>query len=197
MQSHEPFTKIEKILNVLPVPVTMEICYNLLKQLKSIPHHQNVVEYLLRITDSENDVLKNIQISFKILSNLSHEEKDQFWCLITSPLNILEVLVMNTKLDRLGIALESIKEDLKKHENDECVISVDDVDEMLRNYAEKSLDFRVVLLPNHQPAKNAEIKLLESFDSANANPEQKKFVMPSKVPSKDEWVSNNEASVHI
>lgn len=192
MRLDEPFTKIEKVLNILPTPVATEICYNLLKQLKSIPQHQNVVEYLLKITDSENDVLKNVQISLKIFSCLSHEELDQFWCLITSPLSILEVLVMNTKLDKLGVALESIREDLKKHENDDSVISIHDVDDMLRDYAEKSLDFRVVLLPSQQLAKNGDMKLLESFDSAKAGPELKKFVMPSKVPSKENWVSNNE-----
>lgn len=192
MQLDNPFTKIEKVLNTLPTPVATDICYNLLKQLKSIPQHQNVVEYLLKITDSENDILKNVQISLKIFSSLPHEELDQFWCLITSPLNILEVLVMNTKLDKLGVALESIREDLKKHENDDSVISVHDVDEMLRDYAEKSLDFRVVLLPNQQAAKNSDMKLLESFDSANVGSEPKKFVMPSKVPSKEDWVSNSE-----
>lgn len=194
LQLEEPFTKIENILNVLPTVVATDVCYNLLKQLKSIPHLQNVVGYLLKVTDNENDVLKNVQISLKIFSSLSHEELDQFWCLITSPLNILEVLVMNTKLDRLGVALEAIREDLKKHEDDDSVISVHDVDEMLRNYAEKSLDFRVVLLPSNQLAKNGEMKLLESFDSANAGSEPKKFVMPSKVPSKEEWVSNSEVN---
>lgn len=184
LQSNEPFEKVIKILNILPATVSMEICYKLLKQLKTIPHHQCVVDYLLTTTDSKNVVLKNLQISLKILSTLSFEELDQFWCLITSPLNILEVLVMNTKLDRLGVALESIKEDLKQDE----VICMDDIDEMLRCYAEKSLDFRVVL----QPTKSTETKLLESFDSVNLNIERKKFIMPVKVPTKAEWVSNYE-----
>lgn len=187
---NEPFGRIENILNALPSSIAAGVCYSLLKRLKNIGHHQNVVAYLLKIIDSENDILKNIQISLKIISNFPLEEQDQLWCLITSPLSILEVLVMNTKLDRLGVVLEPIRADLKSNENEENVISTHNIDEMLRSYAEKSLDFRVVLYPiaRHE-------KILESFDSGTVIPEKRKFVMPAKVPSKEEWISNNEVTV--
>lgn len=191
LELNEPFTKIKEVLNMLPTSIAADVCYNLLKLLKNITHHQNVVAYLLKISDSESEILKNVQISLKILSNFPQEEQDQIWCLITSPLSILEVLVMNTKLDRLGVVLEAIKADLKNNENEENVISTHNVDEMLRSYAEKSLDFRVVL----HSTFTSEGKLLQSFDSATIHPERNKFVMPAKVPDKEEWISNHEVTV--
>lgn len=192
LEQNEPFTKAENVLDLLPSDVVTPLCYQLLKLLKSINHHQDVVDYLLKIMGDENEVLKNLQISLKILSNFSQDERDQLSCLIISPLEILEVLVMNTKLDKLGLVLESIRADLKKNEDKDDVINTHSLDEILRCYAEKSLDFRVVL--HSAPAKSGEHKLLESFDSGSLNPERRKFVMPTKVPSKEEWVANNEVT---
>lgn len=192
LEQNESFTKVEKILNDIPQNASVKICYDLLKQLKNIKHHQKVVDYLLKRDDSDGEKLKNIQISLKILSHFPQNEQDQLWCLLTTPLNILEVLLMNTKLDKLGSVLESIKADLKDNENEENVISVSTIDEMLRSYAEKSLDFRVVLQPHTQQTKMVENKLLESLDSVSFSTEQKNFIMPNIVPSKEEWTADNE-----
>lgn len=147
---------------------------------------------MLEITNEETELLKNIRISLKILSVFPQQHQDQLWCLITEPLSIIEMLVMNTKLDKLSQVLELIQVDLKNSENDENVLRRENIDNLLRNYAEKSLDFRVAIQTG-QRMQTPEAAA-ESLDSINFISDRKRFVMPSEVPDRGEWIANNEVS---
>lgn len=186
-EAEAPLSNITELLQMLPKDHAVGVCYNLLKMLKKLDHLQFTIDYLLEITNEETELLKNIRISLKILSVFPQQYQDQLWCLITEPLSIIEILVMNTKLDKLSQVLELIEVDLKNSENDETVLRRENIDVLLRNYAEKSLDFRVALQTG-QRMQTPESKLLESLDSISFISDRKKFVMPTEVPDRSEWV---------
>lgn len=190
-EAEAPLSKVTLLLQELPKDHAVGVCYNLLKMLKKLDHLQFTIDYLLQITNEETELLKNIRISLKVLSVFPQQYQDQLWCLITEPLNIIEVLVMNTKLDKLSQVLELIHVDLKNSENDENVLSRENIDELLRNYAEKSLEFRVAIHTG-QRIQTPESKLLESLDSISFISDRKRFVIPAEVPDRNEWISNNE-----
>lgn len=97
---------------------------------------------------------------------------------------------MNTKLEKLGQVLAKIKPHVENCEYDECQISCDKIDELLRMYAERSLEFRVTP-PGITSQSPEHTKLLLSLDSINV-PGRSTFVIPDNVPSKEEWIENSE-----
>lgn len=98
---------------------------------------------------------------------------------------------MNTKLDKLAAILEVLNVPNQDYSRE--IISVEKIDELLRRYAEKSLDFRVITHPNPRLLKTPEpTKLLQSFDSLSLASDKKQFVVPEVVPTKEEWVQNDE-----
>lgn len=189
-----PLPKIEKLFAKLPSSHVTEVCQDLLKLLRKLEYLQFITNHLLKITNEDEVELRNINISLKILSHVPICEQDQLWCLIYEPISILEVFLMNTKLDKLGQIVEAIKPDLTHSEYDENVISTDKIDEILRHYAEKSLDFRVITQPNPRLLSTPENKLMQSLDSLNIGPEKRDFLMPDTVPDKLEWIENSEVN---
>jgi hypothetical protein len=69
-------------------------------------------------------------------------------------------------------------------------VSLTSIDAMLRHYASKALDFRVVQCPAPCRTFPTEEKLLVSLSLGSTHSEE--FVMPPVVPSKNEWVPNDE-----
>lgn len=193
--SNVDIVKIRDLLNKLPSNQVMGICYTLLKVLKKLEHLDFIANFISHSNLGDSSLFKSIQISLKILSCFSTNEQEQLWCLIAEPLSILEILIMNTKLEKLGQVLEMIRSDIENCEFDENQISVEKIDEMLRNYAEKSLEFRVILQSGPRLNRTPESsKLLQSLDSINFPSGRKYFVMPENVPDKSEWVQNHEVT---
>lgn len=184
------FDSVKLLLDTLPFNHSMRICYNLIKLLRQLEHLQFVVDYLLN--NVNNDSLKNVEISLKMLSVFAQNEQDQLLCLLYEPVSIIEILIMNTKIDKLASVLNILKSEISQTEFNEEVISVEKIDEVLRIYAEKSLDFRIITQPNPRLLRTPEHKLMQSLDSLNFGSDSKNFVMPDEVPMKDDWVSNNE-----
>lgn len=127
-----------------------------------------------------------------MLSAFTQVEQEQLLCVIYEPLNIIEILIMNVKLDKLSTVLDIVRSELQHSEFSENQLCTEKIDEMLRNYAEKSLDFRVITQPNPRLLRTPECKLMQSIDSLSLCAENRGFVMPEVVPLKDEWVPNNE-----
>lgn len=99
---------------------------------------------------------------------------------------------MNVRLEKLYLILESIKPMLNDaiERKIPVDVTIESVDELLRNYAKKSLDFRGI-----QPSaemKNLELKLMQSLDTVSVDSERKNFVIPDKVPDKNNWVQNEQ-----
>lgn len=185
-----PLKKIAKLFNKLPSGQVIDICQNLIKLLRKLEYLQFITDILLKISKEDVVELRNIKICLKILSQISQQDQDHLWCLIYEPLSIIEVFLMNTRLDRLGQIIEHIRSDLMNNEYDDNVLSIEKIDELLRKYAEKSLDFRVITQPNTKYL-TPENKLMQSLDSLIITG-RKDFIMPESVPNKSEWIENNE-----
>ncbi|KRT81270.1 hypothetical protein AMK59_5262, partial [Oryctes borbonicus] len=97
----------------------------------------------------------------------------------------------NTKLEKLGQILEGIQTYIKIIEDDESVISVEKIDELLRTYAEKSVDFKIIMRTSSN-SQTSESKIMQSIDSLCL--EEKVFDMPEKVPTKEEWISDDNVT---
>ncbi|KAL1501989.1 hypothetical protein ABEB36_007205 [Hypothenemus hampei] len=182
---------VEKILEKLTIERRISVCHGLLNTLNTITHLQFVTNYVLKF--SSDEILSNIALSLKILSIGSESEiEHQFLVLLKDPLSIIEIMIMNLELDKLSSVLDIAKCEIEE-KNMQLHISVAKVDALLRRYAEKSLDFRVVLAqPQSRLLKTPELKLLESLDTIQPDTELQEFIPPEIVPSKDQWVNNSE-----
>lgn len=190
--SNVPLTTIRDLLLHLPLQHSVSICHSLIRVMKKLDDLQFLAEFLITIQNDDTAV-NNIKTFIKILSCFSPAEQEHLWCLIDAPVNIIEILLMNTKLEKLGQVLEKIKPNVQNCEYDELQISSDRIDELLRTYAERSLEFRVT--PPGNPSRSPEqTKLLLSLDSINLVSGRNSFVMPENVPSKEQWIENNEVS---
>lgn len=184
MDQEAPLERIKILLDQLPFNHSINLCNSLLTILRKLEYLEFIADYLNH-NISTDETLRNIKTSLKILSVFNTNEQESLFCLINEPVSILEVLLMNTQLDKLGSILELL------HSTDNSIIKTDTIDQLLRLYAEKSLDFRVITQPRH--VQTPEHKLLQSFDSESVL-DRKEFIVPENVPSKEEWVANDEVS---
>lgn len=188
----DEYDHIGKLLDSLPFQYAIKVCYGFLGQLKKLPQLEYVICYLLR-NISNDEYLKKIQLSLKILKGLSPNEHEQLLDLRHDPMSIIEVLLMNVKLEKLSGALNILRSEVIHYEFSDDSISNEKIDFLLRKYAEKSLDFRVISHPNPRLLRTPECKLLQSLDTLSViNDLNKEFIMPYKVPSKEDWVSNDD-----
>ncbi|KAH1006644.1 zinc finger FYVE domain-containing protein 26 [Dendroctonus ponderosae] len=178
------FESVQRVFNFLSPDRIIDLCRNLLSLLREVRHLQMVTDHLLKYTQEDN--LTSVALSLKLLSPLTESGFDQqLLFLLKHPLSIIEVLIMNTQLDKLGDVLGAIPADSD-------IVSVADVDALLRHYAEKSLDFRVIAQPNPDLLRTPEHSLMQSLDSVLLGLHYSAFIMPDKVPARDEWVPNTE-----
>lgn len=188
----ESYDNIRKLFDHLPFQHAIAICYNFLTRLRKISQLEYVASYLSSNV-SNDETLKKIQISLKILKEIPLGEQEQLLCLINDPLSIMEVLIMNVKFDRLASAVAIIRSEILHYEFSDESISNEMIDLLLRKYADKSLDFRIIAHPNPRLLRTPECKLMQSLDSLSLiNDLSKQFVMPDAVPSKENWVLNDE-----
>lgn len=188
----DKYDNIGKLLDSLPFQYAITICYNFLGKLKKISQLEYVICYLLS-NIANDELLKKIEISLKILNEFLPIEQEQLLDLIQDPLSIIEVLLMNVKLDKLSVAVNILRSEIIHYEFRDDSISNEKIDLLLRNYAEKSLDFRVISHPNPRLLRTPECKLMQSLDSLSLiNDLDKQFIMPFEVPSKEDWVANDE-----
>lgn len=188
----ESYDNIRKLLDHLPFQHAIAICYNFLGQLRKISQLEYVVSYLVsNVSNDEN--LKKIQISLKILKEFPQSEQEQLLCLINDPMSIVEVLIMNMKFDRLSVAINIIRSEILHYEFSDESISNERIDLLVRTYADKSLDFRIISHPNPRLLRTPECKLMQSLDSLSLiNDLNKQFIVPDRVPTRENWVSNDE-----
>ncbi|KAF5289881.1 hypothetical protein FQR65_LT02015 [Abscondita terminalis] len=194
-ESSVNYAKIEELLKHLPNLHLTEICCNLLTMLKKLEHLNFIVDFITNsnLVEENNSTLKNIKITLQMMSCFTITEQEHLWCLVSDPSAILEILIMNTKLEKLGEVLEKIRPCIENCEFDESRLSIEKIDDILRCYAEKSLEFRVVLNLESRGVKSPESsKLMQSLDSVNFITNTKYFVIPETVPQKSEWVPTYE-----
>ncbi|XP_044744679.1 zinc finger FYVE domain-containing protein 26 [Coccinella septempunctata] len=175
-------TVLSKLLEALPLDHSVIICNKLLKMTANLEFLNFIVDFLKQHTQQNN--LTMIQLSLKIFTKFSDSQREQFVYLINNPLEIIEVLIMNTKFEELATVLDVIKQ-----YGEEEIFSPK-IDEILRIYAEKSLDFHVITQANPQSIYPVDSNLIESetYDSYS----RKINLSISQEVTKDQWVKNNE-----
>lgn len=103
--SHE-YELIDHLLNSLPNSTLSDICDKVMHQLTSVPSISHLVQYALRFDSSPK--YKLVVISVEMLNALDQEEQSRLVHLISSPLLIVEQLLMNTSLDALTKVLKKV-----------------------------------------------------------------------------------------
>ncbi|XP_071447606.1 uncharacterized protein [Hetaerina americana] len=132
------------------------------------------------------------------------------------PLLIVEQLLMNVQMEALEGALALVRPHLKANDNTKCRgITLGDVDSLLRQYATKALDFRVCSsiapVPKDEgahpfvPPPSTKMSLSTSTLSlarvnadslsSSGSVHSLELMPPPKVPTKAEWVPNDEVTV--
>lgn len=163
------------------------MCKGVLRRLESIAAMRFVIEYLLEHCEPEKILsFYKTQIGVEILDQMEFKERVHYIHLIREPLLMLEQLLMNCKFENLRKILNVIhrSDDLKKAE-----FSIESFDKIVRFYAGKSLDFRVSLQRDGMDSKTRDSSSTTSSDIESRSGE---FVMPTSVPTKEEWIPNDK-----
>jgi zinc finger FYVE domain-containing protein 26 len=183
-----------QLLESLPVQQTVVICNELIQQLRSISCLKFITTFLLNycssnLSSKQLNEYQNLSIGIQMMAVLPYSEQMQHWELIGHPNLIVEQFIMNTRLEMLEKMISEVHPLLTQLPAT-SPMSCTNIDNMLRHYASKALDFRVVQCPATCRTLPAEEKLLVSLSLGSTHSED--FIMPAVVPSKSEWVPNDE-----
>jgi len=183
-----------QLLESLPVQQSVAICNELIEQLKSVVCLKFVIMFLLNscssnLSSQQLDEYQNLSIGIQMLAVLPHVEQTEHWDLIGKPHLIVEQFIMNTRFEVLEKMISEVHP-LITQLPAASPMSLTRIDSILRHYASKALDFRVVQRSAPCRFVPGDEKLLVSLSVGSTHSEE--FVMPALVPSKDEWVPNDE-----
>ena len=183
-----------QLLESLPVQQSVAICNELIEQLKSVVCLKFVITFLLNycssnLSSKRLDEYQNLSIGIQMLAVLPHVKQTEHWDLIGKPHLIVEQFIMNTRFEVLEKMISEVHPLLTQLPA-ASPMSLTSIDSILRHYASKALDFRVVQRSAPSRVVPGEEKLLVSLSVGSTHSED--FVMPALVPSKDEWVPNDE-----
>ncbi|PNF30079.1 hypothetical protein B7P43_G04236 [Cryptotermes secundus] len=190
------FSSAAKLLESLPVQQTVAICNELIQQLRSISCLKFITTFLLNscssnLSTKQLSEYQNLSIGIQMMTVLPYLEQVQHWELIGQPHLIMEQFIMNTRLEMLEKMVSEVYP-LITQLPATSPMSLTNIDSMLRHYASKALEFRVAQCPASCRTLPAEERLLVSLSLGSAHSED--FVMPAAVPSKNEWVPNDEVT---
>jgi hypothetical protein len=183
-----------QLLESLPVQQSIAICDELIEQLKSVVCLKFITTFLLNscssnLSSKQLDEYRNLSIGIQMLAVLPHAEQTEHWDLRGNPQLIVEQFIMNTRFEVLEKMISEVHP-LLTQLPDVSPMSLTSIDSILRHYASKALDFRVVQRSAPCRGVPGDEKLLVSLSVVSTHSEE--FLMPALVPSKDEWVPNDE-----
>jgi zinc finger FYVE domain-containing protein 26 len=141
------------------------------------------------LSSKQLDEYQNLSIGIQMMAVLPYLEQVQHWDLIGQPHLIVEQFIMNTRLEMLEKMVSEVRPLLAQLPAT-SPMSLTSIDSMLRHYASKALDFRVVQCLAPCRTYPTEEKLLVSLSLGSTHSEE--FIMPAVVPPKSEWVPNDE-----
>ncbi|CAB3383178.1 Hypothetical predicted protein [Cloeon dipterum] len=194
----ENIPSAKKLLESVPMERAVSICRRLLGSLTSMESLQFIVNFALTSCKSwlkENArVLASLQlwsVGLSILSLLPAAEQERDRAMVCKPQLLLEQMVMNTKLALCAEALAILRShDMSAIPSDHPAQPAA-IDAMLRSYANKALDFRVVQRIEPSPPELDDLLISMSSGSISIGPVP--FIMPPNPPLKSDWVPNDEA----
>ncbi|XP_076637977.1 zinc finger FYVE-type containing 26 spastizin [Colletes latitarsis] len=178
------FKQTLKFLHALPLNQSVKLCKTVLKKLESIDSLQFICNYLLEYCKATETIkYRRTIIGIDILHMLKSQERSLYIHLIKEPLLMLEQLLMNCKFESIQKILNKIQDKLQQVD-----ISRSSFDEIIKFYAQKSLDCRVSLQCDNIESKSKNVQ------HSVSKTENIKFVMPILVPTKEEWIPNDKAT---
>lgn len=161
---------------------SVKLCKIALKELKSIDSLQFITNYLLEHCKATETIkYRRTLIGIDILHMLKVQERPLYIHLIKEPLLMLEQLLMNCKIESIQNILSRIEDKLQQ-----VNISRSSFDEIIKFYAQKSLDCPVSLQCDNIENKSRNVQHCVS------ETEDTEFVMPILIPTKEEWVPNDK-----
>jgi zinc finger FYVE domain-containing protein 26 len=183
-----------QLLASLPIQQTVAVCNELIQRLKSVSCLKFVTNFILNscssyLSSKQLDEYQNLSIGIQMMTVIPYAEQVQHWDLMWQPHLIVEQFIMNTRLEILEKMISEVYPVLTQLPATSAM-SLTNIDTMLRHYANKALDFRVVQCPPSCRTFPVEEKLLVSLSLGSTHSEE--FVMPEVVPSKNQWVPNDE-----
>ncbi|XP_021918501.1 uncharacterized protein LOC110829239 isoform X4 [Zootermopsis nevadensis] len=188
------FSSATKLLESLPIHQTVAICNELIQQLRSVLCLKFITTFIVNscssyLSSEQLDDYQNLSIGIQMMAVIPYVDQVHHWDLIWKPHLIVEQFIMNTRLEMLEKMISEVCPLLARLPATSPV-SLSSIDTMLRHYASKALDFRVVRNPAPCQSFPYEEKLLVSLSLGSTH--SKEFLMPAVVPSKNEWVPNDE-----
>ncbi|XP_014614411.1 PREDICTED: uncharacterized protein LOC106792487 [Polistes canadensis] len=179
----QDFKQALKLLQSLPLNHAMKLCKAVLKKVESTSALSFLVNYFLQhCKKTEIIKYKRTLISIDILKEVKEKERSLYIHLIKDPLLMLEQLLMNCKFETLQKILSVVCANLQ-----DTGISITEFDKTIRFYSKKALDFRVSLQRDVIDNKS------KSTQESGSENETNEFIMPTKVPTKEEWIPNDKA----
>ncbi|XP_069671907.1 uncharacterized protein Sptz isoform X2 [Periplaneta americana] len=188
------FVAATKLLQSVPMQQAIAICNELIQQIRSIPFLKFITNFLLTsgisdLSSKQVDEYQSLSIGIQMMTVLPPLEQFQLWELVGQPQLIVEQFIMNTRLEMLEKMISEVHPLLIQLPVS-SPMSLSSIDSMLRHYASKSLDFRVIQSPPSSRTVPSDEKLQVSMSTASTNSEE--FVIPAAVPSKNEWIPNDQ-----
>lgn len=184
----------EKLLLSIPTKRAAKICFEALGELCRLHSLQFCVKFLKSNCIDELDAcskeaLETVSIGIQMLKSVPITVQNECIELVSSPQLMVEQLIMNVQLEAAEQMLCSVQGHLLKL-TAKSPLSIPALDSMLRQYAEKSLE--IGISKGSTMSVMSENSIMDSLSSFSGN---KDYVMPSVVPSKAEWVPNEQASI--
>lgn len=179
----QDFRQALKFLQSLPHNQSVKICKVVLGKVESTNALSFLTNYLLQHCEGVHIIkYKKTLIGIDILKELKDKERSLYIHLIKEPLLMLEQLLMNFKFETVQKILSMVHENLQ-----DAGISISEFDKTIKFYSEKALDFRVSLQRDGLDNKS------KNTQDSTVEHENNEFVMPSIVPTKEEWIPNDKA----
>ncbi|XP_077301131.1 zinc finger FYVE-type containing 26 spastizin [Arctopsyche grandis] len=194
---------LNTLLLELPSNDSINICKENLFKMRDLETMTVVVKFLLQYAPNPSQ-FHSTWVGIQCLLAMDPGDRPLFWDLVHKPLLIVEQYLMNAKFEKLTRLLSKIKTYIKPDPIGDNLyynmylintipISINAIDALLKLYASKALDLKSSKTKsNTSPASKEE--MLQSIDSINLVGNPIAFVMPEAIPSREDWVPNNQTS---
>ncbi|KAK3912489.1 Zinc finger FYVE domain-containing protein 26 [Frankliniella fusca] len=185
---------VEKLLLSISNKRAAKICFEVLGKVYRLPSLQFCIRFLKLHCMDEFDVIskesiETIFIGIQMLKSVPVHIQSECLPIVCSPHLMLEQLIMNVQLEAAEQMLFSVRGQLLELPA-KSPLSIAALDSMFRQYAEKALEFGIT--KGSSTSTMSERSILDSLSSFSGN---KDYTVPSVVPTKIEWVPNEQASV--
>ncbi|KAG9336768.1 hypothetical protein JZ751_003116 [Albula glossodonta] len=139
-QTEEAFQLLESLPDST---VGLEVCERALDRRPGLAACHFLADYLTlhfqsRVSPARRRHIHALHLGSKVLLTLPQGARQDYFPLLSSPLLMLEQLLMNLKVDWAGVAVHTLRSLLV---GQEASFTSDDIDTLLSNYARKALDF--------------------------------------------------------